>query len=115
MSPLKPAYSPTRRAGDLVFVSGQLGTGEDELGDVRQQTATALERLEQVLQGVGATRSDVVKCTVFLHDLHDWAAMNEVYGTYFQEPYPSRSAVGAELVNGALVEIEAVAFVPSTR
>ena len=109
-----PPYSPGRWAGDLLFVSGQLGVRSDsDSGDVTAQTSLALERLAQVLAEHGATAADVVKCTVFLADMRDWAAMNAVYQQFFRPPYPARSAVGVELALGALVEIEAIAHRPA--
>jgi 2-iminobutanoate/2-iminopropanoate deaminase len=105
-----PPYSPGRWAGDLLFVSGQLGILTDsDSGNVAAQTSLALERLALVLAEHGATTADVVKCTVFLADMGDWAVMNAVYQEFFSPPYPARSAVGVELALGALVEIEAVA------
>jgi len=105
-------YSPCRRAGNLLFVSGQLGLIESgEQPDVRTQTATALSRLQVILDAEGVSRSDVVKCTVFLSDIDDWPAMNEVYAEFFGQPYPARSAIQVTLPLAALVEIEAIAHV----
>jgi len=102
-------YSP----GDLLFVSGQLGLPADgEHDDVGAQTRRALEGLRAVLAEHNATTADVVKCTVFLADMTDWSDMNAVYERFFTQPYPARSALGAELAMGALVEIEAVAHLP---
>ena len=111
-----PAYSPIRRAGDLLFVSGQLGTTPDSpAGDVSSQTRQALEKLEAHLISEGANRSDIVKCTVFLTSMGDWSAMNEVFASFFSHPYPARSAVAVELIGSAVVEIEAVAYLPVQR
>lgn len=107
------SYSAARRAGDLLFVSGQLALIDGALveGDIREQTQQALENLAAVLSEHGASRDDVVKCQVFLASMTDWPAMNEVYGAFFGQPYPARSAIGVDLIPGALVEIEAVAWV----
>lgn len=113
MPDVAAAYSPTRRAGDLVFVSGQLGVTSGEAGgDVATQTRIALTRMEELLATHGGSRADVVKCTVFLVRMADWSAMNAEYGAFFGQNFPSRSAVGAELIGDALVEIEAVAYLP---
>ena len=109
--PIGP-YSPVVRAGGLLFVSGQLGLVDGELvaGGVREQLAAALANLLSVLATAGATLRDVVKCTVFLVDMADFEAMNEVYLAAFGDHRPARSAVAvAALPRGASVEIEAIA------
>ena len=98
----------------LVFTSGQVGldprTGEMVAGEVAEQTAQAIKNLAAVLAGVGLTLADVVKTTVFLTDMKDFQAMNEVYGRHFPADPPARSTVAvAGLPRGARVEIEAVA------
>ena len=103
------------RAPDLVFVSGQLGidpaTGEFAGQTVAEQTRRCLENLMAIL-GAGARRFTVVKTTVYLADMGMFAEMNEVYKTFFSEPYPARACVAVrELPKGALVEIEAIAVV----
>ncbi len=113
-SPVGP-YTPIVRAGDWLVVSGQVGIAGGELvgGGTRGQLAQALENLSGLLTSEGATMADVVKTTVFLRHLSDYAAMNEVYIAAFGEHRPARSAVGvAELPLGALVEIEAWAYAP---
>ncbi|MBN1428406.1 MAG: RidA family protein [Anaerolineae bacterium] len=107
-------YSQAIQAGDLVFCSGQLGldpnTGEFAAGDVRGQARRALENLKTVLEAAGSDLAHVVKTTVFLVDMVDFKAMNEIYETFFPEAPPARSAVAVrELPRGGLVEIEAMA------
>ncbi|MGD9796664.1 MAG: RidA family protein [Acidimicrobiia bacterium] len=109
--PIGP-YTPVVRAGDLLFVSGQLGLVDGELvaGGVREQAAAALANLSTVLGTAGASLRDVVKATVFLVDMADFEAMNEVYLEAFGDHRPARSSIGvAALPRGAVVEIEAVA------
>ena len=106
-------YSHAVWAGDLLYVSGQIpldpATGELVEGDVGAQTAQVLANLRAVLDAAGRTFDDVVKANVFLVDMADFAAMNEVYGPAFSAPYPARSTVAvAALPRGARVEIELV-------
>lgn len=106
-------YSPAVAAGGFLFTSGQLGADENGAlpADVRAQTDNALRNLCAVLALHGLTTAQVVKTTVFVKDLNDFAAVNEVYATFFSEgAYPARSCVqGARLPKDALVEVEAVA------
>ena len=107
-------FSDAVRAGDLWFVSGQLGIrpGERQLvpGGVEAETAQALENIRTTLETHGYSLRDVVKCTVMLADIAEWAAFNEVYKTFFSPPYPARSALGANgLAIGARVEVECIA------
>ena len=110
-------YSQAVQVGDIVFLSGQLGvnpeTGEFAQGGVEAQTRQAFENIKAVLAEAGLTMDNVVKTTVFLQDMNDFAAMNGVYATYFTEgSYPARSAVQvAKLPKGGLVEIESIACV----
>ncbi len=110
-------YSQAVQVGDLVFLSGQLGvnpeTGDFAEGGVEAQTRQAFENIKAVLAEAGLTMDNVVKTTVFLQDMNDFAAMNGVYATYFTEgSYPARSAVQvAKLPKGGLVEIESIACV----
>lgn len=108
----KGAYSPAVRAGDLLFVSGQVprdpSSGEVVDGDLVAQARRTLENLRLVLAAAGASLEDVVSVTVYLADENDWGAFNEVYRETFRPPYPSRTVVGASL-RGVLVEISAVA------
>lgn len=107
-------YSQAIKVGELLFLSGQLGidpkTGEIT-GDVAAQTKQALTNAKAILEAAGSTMDKVVKTTVFLSDIGNFAAMNEVYGTFFTAgSYPARSAFEvAALPKGALVEIELVA------
>ena len=113
--PAVGAYSPAIRAGDFVFASGQLGTdpetGEFAGSDVSAQAEQALANLAAILDAADSGLDRLVKVTVFLVDIADWPALNEVYGRVVPEPYPARSAFAVrELPKGARVEIEAVAL-----
>jgi 2-iminobutanoate/2-iminopropanoate deaminase len=106
-------YTPVVRAGDWLCVSGQVGLGEDGLveGGVRAECTQAIRNLERLLEGEGARLDQVVKTTVFLADMADYAAMNEAYTAAFGDHRPARSAIGvAALPIGAAVEVEAWAF-----
>jgi 2-iminobutanoate/2-iminopropanoate deaminase len=107
-------YSQGILADGLVFCSGQLGldpaTGNLVDGGVEAQAERALKNLGAVLDAAGATFADVVKTTIFLVDIGDFAAVNAVYATFMPEPPPARSTVGvAALPKGGLVEVEAIA------
>ena len=109
-------YSQAILANPLLFCSGQIPldpkTGELVPGDVRAQTRQVMENLGAVLTAGGAAYASVVKTTIYLADLKDFAAVNEVYGSYFKEAAPARATVQvAGLPRGALVEIDAVALV----
>ena len=106
-------YSQGIEANGIVFTSGQLpidpATGELPAG-VKAQTRQALKNVQAVLESAGLTMQDVVKTTVLLADINDFADMNEVYAEFFSEPYPARSAFAVKAVpKGALVEIECIA------
>ncbi len=108
-TPVGP-YTPVVRAGDWLVCSGQIGIADGALvdGGLEAQTVQALANLESLLHGEGASLADVVKTTVFLTDMGDYAAMNAVYMAAFGDHRPARSAVAvAGLPLGALVEIEA--------
>ncbi len=110
------AYSQAIVAGDLVFSAGQLGvdpaSGEFALPDVAGQAEQALANLAAILEAAGSGLDQLVKVTVFLADIGDWPALNEVYGRVIPQPYPARSAFAVkDLPKGARVEIEAVATV----
>lgn len=110
------AYSPAIRAGDFVFVAGQIpkdpATGElVGRGDVVAQTRQVLENLRSALALAGATLDNVVQIGAFLANEKDWGTFNEVYGAAFTKPYPTRTTVGVSLKDGVLVEINAVAYV----
>lgn len=107
-------YSQAIAAGGMLYLSGQIAidpaSGTIEARTIEDQTRQAIENMRAILHAAGADLSDVVKTTVFLQDMDDFAAMNAVYGEYFPEPYPARSAVQVvRLPKGAMVEIEAVA------
>ena len=107
-------YSQAIVAGGLVFASGQVpidpATGNFVEGGIKEQTKQSLTNVSNVLAEARIDLSHVVKTTVFLSDMDNFAAMNEVYATFFSEPYPARSAVAVKtLPKGALVEIEVIA------
>ena len=107
-------YSPAIRAGQLLFVSGQVpidpATGNMITGGIADQTRRVLDNIGELLLAAGRSFGDVVRTTVFLADMNDFAAMNEVYGEYFAEPYPARATVQvARLPKDARVEIDVIA------
>ena len=107
-------YSQAIRVGNLVYTSGQIpidpATGAFVEGGIREQTRQSLTNVRAILAEAGLAMSDVVKTTVFMADMNDFAEMNAVYAEFFAEPYPARSAVAVKtLPKGALVEIEVVA------
>ena len=107
-------YSQAIRVGNLVYTSGQIpidpATGAFVEGGIREQTRQSLTNVRAILSEAGLAMSDVVKTTVFMADMNDFAEMNAVYAEFFAEPYPARSAVAVKtLPKGALVEIEVVA------
>jgi 2-iminobutanoate/2-iminopropanoate deaminase len=108
-------YSQGIKAGGFIYVSGQLPmdskTGAFAGDDIESQTKQSLKNVKAILKSVGAKMTDVVKATVFLKDMNDFAGMNKVYGEYFKAPYPARAAVEvARLPKDALVEIEVIAW-----
>ncbi len=114
-APERP-YSPAIRAGDYIFVSGQVGVRDNqgnEIEGIEGQTKQCLDNASLILEMAGSSLTDVVKVTVFLTDVASFARMNEVYQTYFPENPPARSTIAASLVNPAmLVEIECIAYCP---
>src|SRR6266540_300588 len=111
-------YSPAIRAGQFLFLSGQIpldpATGQIVTGDTRAQTVRVLENIGELLKAGGADFSNVVRTTIFLADLGDSAAVNEIYATYFSAPYPARATVQvARLPRDVKVEIDAIAVVGS--
>ena len=117
-SPLAPKpvgpYSASLRAGQLLFVSGQVpldpATGRMVEGDIAVHTRRVLDNVGALLEAAGLSFAAVVRSTVFLADMNDFQAMNEVYATYFREPYPARSTVqAARLPRDARVEIDVIA------
>ena len=108
-------YSQAIQVGNLVYTSGQIpidpATGAFVEGGIKEQTRRSLLNVKAVLEEAGLTMGDVVKTTVFMADMNDFADMNSVYAEFFSEPYPARSAVAVKtLPKGALVEIEVVAI-----
>ena len=107
-------YSQAIEAGGLVFASGQLpinpSTGTFPEGGIKEQTRQSILNAQAILESAGCSLSNVVKTTVLLADIADFAAMNEVYASFFSEPFPARSAFAVrDLPKGALVEIEMIA------
>ena len=109
-------YSQAIRVGDFVFTAGQLAfdpaTGKLVEGGIEEQTRQVLRNIAAVLEAAGSSLDEVVKTTVFLKDMGDFKAMNEVYASFFANQPPARSTVEvANLIPGALVEIDAIAVV----
>ena len=112
-------YSAAVSTGHLVFTAGQLGidpsTSKLVDGGIQPQTRQALTNLTAVLEAAGSSLEQVIKTTVFLKDISEFGQMNEVYGTFFTENFPARSAIQvAALPLGASVEIEAIALLPDS-
>ena len=111
--PLGP-YSQAVIEGDFIFVAGQgcsnPATGKLELGDVRSETKRTFANIRAILQAAGSSLDDVVNCNVYLRDINDFAAMNEVYATFFAAPFPARTTIQAgALPGGIAVEIQCIA------
>ena len=109
-------YSPAVRAGDFLFVAGQgpIDTATDQLstGDIRHETRLVLTNIQRILEGCGSKMADVVKCSVFLADGSDFAAMNEVFAEFFGQHKPARTTVEAQFVAPPMrVEIDCIAYV----
>lgn len=107
-------FSEAVRAGDTLYLSGQVGIkpGTMQLvpGGIREEARQALENIKSSLEANGYSMRNIVKCTVMLADIGEWATFNEVYKTFFATPYPARSAFGASgLALGARVEVECIA------
>jgi 2-iminobutanoate/2-iminopropanoate deaminase len=107
-------YSPAVRAGQLLFVSGQVpfdpATGNMVEGDITVQARRVLDNIGALLKAGGLAFADVVRTTIFLADMNDFTAVNEVYATYFSQPFPARATVQvARLPKDARVEIDAIA------
>ncbi len=120
LSPDAPApigpYSQAVRVGNWVFLSGQIpvdpNTGEIVPGGIEAQTRQVLQNLQAVLTALGASLDSIVKTTIYMTDLSEFAQMNAVYETYFRPPYPARATVQvAQLPREALIEIEAIAWI----
>ena len=111
--PLGP-YSQAIIDGELIFVAGQGPanplTGKKEPGDVKVETKRTFENLRAILEAAGSSLDHVLKCNVYLRDINDFAAMNEVYQTFFSAPFPARTTIQAgALPGGIAVEIECIA------
>lgn len=109
-------YSQAIKVGNLIYTSGQIpidpATGALVAGGIKEQTRQSLLNVQAILKEAGISMSSVVKTTVFMADMNDFADMNAVYAEFFTDPYPARSAVAVKaLPKGALVEIEVVAAV----
>ena len=107
-------YSQTIETGGMIFASGQLpidpNTGAFPEGGIKEQTRQSILNAKAILEEAGCSLSNVVKTTVLLSDIADFAAMNEVYASFFSEPFPARSAFAVrDLPKGALIEIEMIA------
>lgn len=116
----KGPYSQAVVAGDLVFVAGQgpvdPASGRFVLGDIRSECELTLTNIEAILKAAGTTLANVVQCTIYLSDLTDFQAMNEVYSRFFPHPYPARTTIQAgNLLHDIKVEIDAVALLPSGK
>jgi len=110
-------YSPAVRAGDFIFVSGQApvdpATNQMSSGDIRHETRVTLLNIRKILEGCGAGMADVVRCSVFLADGKDFAAMNEVYAEFFGDTKPARTTVACQFaIPGMKVEIDCIAYKP---
>ncbi|PWT81334.1 MAG: hypothetical protein C5B57_10675 [Blastocatellia bacterium] len=108
------AYAPAIRSGNLLFVSGQIpidpATGNLVEGDISRQARRVLDNLKAIVEAADLTLSDVVRTTVFLADMNDFAAMNQIYGGYFSDPFPARSTVQvSRLPRDVRIEIDAIA------
>lgn len=109
-------YSQAIKVGNMVFASGQIpidpATGEFVEGGIKERTRQSLTNAGHILKAAGTGLDKVVKTTVYLSDMANFAAMNEVYSEFFTQPYPARSAVAVkDLPKGALVEVECIASV----
>ena len=111
-----PPISESARVGDLLFLAGQIGEDKDGNlvpGGIKAEAEQMMSNIEAALGRRGLAMEHVVKCTVFLADIAEWGAFNEVYKKHFSRPYPARSALGASgLANNARVELECVAGYP---
>jgi len=108
-----PTLSPAVRIGDLLYLSGQL-PGRDADSTIESQTKSALERMNPILAQAGTTKENIVKCTVFLVDVKDFAGMNRAYTQYFTKEPPARSTVvvAALVTPSAKLEVECIAAIP---
>ena len=115
-APMGP-YSPAVRAGDFLFVSGQgpvdPATQKMSYGDIQHETRIVLGNIKRILEGCGASMADVVKCSVFISDGKDFAAMNQVYAEFFGNQKPARTTVETKFADPKMkVEIDCIAYKP---
>ena len=113
-NPTSP-YSQGFRVGDLIYTAGQVGTDPEteELSDnFSDQLNQTLTNIKGILNAEGATMNDIIKTTVILSDIKFFSKLNEIYKTFFKEPYPARTTIGASLPGRVMIEIEAVAYKP---
>lgn len=114
-SPRGP-YSPVVRAGDFIFLSGQVpvdpATDKMSTGDIQHETRLALNNMKRLLEGVGASMADVVKVGVFLADGAEFAQMNEVYAEFFGESKPARTTIVCKFMADIRIEIDCIAWSP---
>ena len=113
-------FSEAVRAGGLLFLSGQIGnvpgTRTLVLGGIGPESRQVMDNIKATLAHHGAALDDVIKCTVFLTDMSEWPAFNEIYASYFSKHFPARSALGANgLALGARIEVECIAYVAAAR
>ncbi len=111
-------FSDAVRVGNMLYLSGQLGLNPETMqlveGGIGPETRQTLENIRATLERSGATLDNLVKCTIFVADIAEWPAMNEVYATFFSDHFPARAAFGANgLALGARVEIDCFAVLPS--
>jgi reactive intermediate/imine deaminase len=109
-------FSEAARAGDLLFISGQVGSdysGNLVEGGIKAESFQVMRNIRDIVYRRRLTMNDVVKCTVFLADVDHWGDFNEIYQSFFTKPYPARSALGANgLALGAALEVECIAAYP---
>ncbi|MBC7221840.1 RidA family protein [Candidatus Bipolaricaulota bacterium] len=115
--PAAGPYSPAIKAGDFLFISGQLPldpeTGELLRGSIEDQTRRCMENIKLILSKAGGSLKDLVKVTIYLVDMNDFAAVNRAYGEFFDLDPPARVCLGvSSLPKGARIEIEAIAYLP---
>lgn len=107
-------YSQAIKAGDFLYVSGQIGLNpetDEKENNIEGQTKQVLENLNAILTEAGSNFSQVVKTTIYLNDMANFATVNEIYGSYFKEPYPARACVeAARLPRDVFVEMDVVAY-----
>jgi 2-iminobutanoate/2-iminopropanoate deaminase len=116
LPPLNVTYSQAVKIGEMIYVAGQIGadpaTGQLVTQEIKGQTERALENLKVILRAAGSSFDKVVKTTIYMVNMEEWGAMNEVYATYFRENPPAKTTVEVRrLALGALIEIEAIAAV----